>query len=215
MSAHLRVTATRFLGPWLGGDGAVARAWEARVVSGIADRLESLRAAGLPSTVYGRILCQKNLLFGKAVFFVMNQLPSNLGGMLANWQSQFSDLLWSTTSGDHRAAAGEQRGRPPALVRLSTASQDHSDGGCRALHVACSALQKRCASRGSDGCSIRASSHGRIWSGTLAMPAANQRCNNAASTCCAVPPRCVLSHRTCHRSSVQPCLLGVAYARLS
>ena len=37
-TAHLRVTATRFLGPWLGGDEAVARAWEARVVSGIADR---------------------------------------------------------------------------------------------------------------------------------------------------------------------------------
>ena len=105
------------------------------MVSGIADRLESLRAAGLPGTVYGRVLCQKNLLFGKAVFFVMNQLPSNLGGMLKDWQSQFADLLWSTTSGDHRAAAGEQRGRPPALVRLSTAAQDHSDGGCRALHV--------------------------------------------------------------------------------
>ena len=79
-------------------------------MSGIADRLESLRAAGLPSTVYGRILCQKNLLFGKAVFFILNQLPSNLGGMLRDWQSQFADLLWSTTSGDHRAAAGEQRG---------------------------------------------------------------------------------------------------------
>ena len=73
-AAQLRVTATRFLGPWLGGDEAVARAWEARVVSGIADRLESLRAAGLPSTVYGRVLCQKNLLFGKAVFFVRNQV---------------------------------------------------------------------------------------------------------------------------------------------
>ena len=114
---------------------AVARAWDTRIIARIADRLEALRASGIPRSVYGRVLLQKNLLFGKAVFFATNQVPLGMATMVEDWQRSFTDLLWSTTSGDHRASAGAQRGRPPSLVRLPTAVQDHSDGGCRALHV--------------------------------------------------------------------------------
>ena len=134
-TAHLRVTATRYLGPWLGGDDAVARAWDTRVVSRMADRLDALRTAGMPQAVYGRVLLQKVLLFGQAVFFCTNQYPAGMPAMVRTWQSQMSDVLWSTSLGDERAAAGSDRGRPPALVRLPTAAQDHADGGCVVLQL--------------------------------------------------------------------------------
>ena len=93
------------------------------------------RGVGLPKSYYGRILIQKVLLMGMAVFFVTKQCPSSMGALLQAWSRDCWDLLWSTDSGDQRAAAGGVRGRPPSLARHVTAVQDHCDGGIRALHV--------------------------------------------------------------------------------
>ena len=93
------------------------------------------RAAGLPRTVYGRAIVQKVLLMGSAVFFVTNQCPNGLSHLVREWSRQMWDLLWSTSTGDAREAAGADRGRPPSLVRHATTVQDYADGGARALHV--------------------------------------------------------------------------------
>ena len=55
--------------------------------------------------------------------------------MVDAWSRECWDMLWSTSTGDARDAAGGVRGRPPSLVRHDTAAQDHCDGGCRALHL--------------------------------------------------------------------------------
>ena len=61
------------------------------------------RGVGLPKSYYGRILIQKVLLMGMAVFFVTKQCPSSMGALLQAWSRDCWDLLWSTDSGDQRA----------------------------------------------------------------------------------------------------------------
>ena len=127
--------AERYLGIWLGSPAAVQQKWDERVRDRIEQRLHALRAAGLPASVYGRVIVSKVLLAGIAVFYVTNQTPRDYRMLVEKLSSDIWLLLWETETGQRRDAAGEARGRPPDCVRRSTCVQDHADGGCRALHV--------------------------------------------------------------------------------
>ena len=98
-------------------------------------RLHSLRAAGLPASVYGRVILQKVLYLGIAVFFATNQVPRGMHAIVRAWSVACSRILWETAAAEARSAAGAPGGAPPSLVRLSTACQDHADGGVRAANV--------------------------------------------------------------------------------
>ena len=148
-SSQLRVLAARLLGIWLGGENAVRAEWERRVVAKMQQRLHSLRAAGLPTSVYGRVIVQKVLYLGISVFFATNQVPRGMHAVLRDWSLNCTQLFWETVAAEERAAAGAPGGRPPSLVRLATACQDHTDGGVRAVNVASfiSALRTASSSR--------------------------------------------------------------------
>ena len=132
---NLRVLACRHLGIWLGGPHAVRAAWVQRVAGKMAERLNSLRATGLPASVYGRVVVQKVLFLGIAVFYATNQVPFGMRALVDGWSQDCWRLFWATTSEEERAAAGQHGGRAPSLVRHATAVQDHADGGVRAAHV--------------------------------------------------------------------------------
>ena len=124
--------ASRYLGVYLGSDAAVQNAWLTRIAAGITQRILCLRAAGIPATWYGRTTVAKTLVFAIANFAVMNQMPSNWHTLIANWEDELAELLWSTRAGDDRAFHGMPRASP-WMVRREAAIQDHGDGGMRAL----------------------------------------------------------------------------------
>ena len=89
--------------------------------------------AGLPSTSFGRTTVIKTLIFNIANFFLMNQVPPHLSNLLDTWCQELWGVFWSTDAGDRREWAGGSRGPPTFLVRQSTITADHRDGGVRAL----------------------------------------------------------------------------------
>ena len=134
---HLAILPTRYLGIQLGGRTQCGVRGMPRCsrVPAVAGRLQSLRATGLPATIYGRTTVIKTLVFSKAIFYLTNQAPIGLDDIVRDWSRTLTDVQWTTAAGDEREAAGERRGHPPALVAHDTAVQDHGDFGARALDV--------------------------------------------------------------------------------
>ena len=131
----LHILPTRYLGIYLGSPEAVQRRWDTHVSGTLTDALAALTRVGVPRTISGRVLGQKNLAIAKVVFQLTNQSPPQWNQPQEAWQQQLTDFLWTTRAGDEREAAGQQRNRPPALVTLDAIAQDHSNGGARALIV--------------------------------------------------------------------------------
>ena len=122
---HLRVLACRHLGIWLGGAEAVRTAWEQRVAGKMAERLQFLRASGLPASVYGRVIVQKVLFLGIAVFYATNQAPRDMRDLVHGWSNECWRLFWESAAGAESTAAGLSGSRAPSLVCHATSVQDH------------------------------------------------------------------------------------------
>ena len=131
-ASELEVMPTRYLGIHLGGPQSVKRMWESKVVGAISRRFEQLLVTGLPATLAGRCMVQKTLLFSKVVFYVTNQSMPGFETVLNQWKKELSEVLWASQAGNERVAAGDHRGRPPALVHHECVVQDHRDRGARA-----------------------------------------------------------------------------------
>ena len=119
--------AVRYLGIFLGSDGAVARKWVERVAGRLTARLASLRTTRGARTWYGRVTVLKTLVFSIANFYIMNQTPPNLKHLLDQWWAQLWRFFWDTPDSSRQAAW---------LVKADTIVQNHVDGGIRALHPA-------------------------------------------------------------------------------
>ena len=57
--------------------------------------MHALRVSGLPKTLYGRVIVQKTLLMGKAVFFATNQAPVGVGRLRSPTHSAGSTMIAS------------------------------------------------------------------------------------------------------------------------
>ena len=94
-------------------------AWERRVVSKMNAKLTALRAAGLPAALYGRVILQKVLYLGVAVFYATNQVPQGMKDLIAQWSDECWRLLWQTHTGEERDAAAPAHGsRAPFSLSL-------------------------------------------------------------------------------------------------